>query len=317
MASTYSPSLKLQLIGSGDQSGVWGTTTNTNLGTLLEQAITGVQSIVMSNADYTLTSYNGASDEARNAVLSVTGTNAAVRKIVAPLVNKLYTVFNNTTGGYAITIGAASGSIVTIPNGSTVLVYCDGTNFYSGLTGSTGNFKVPGDLTVTGNEAITGNSTITGNLTVGGTITGSGLGGRVAQAITSQYTTTVSTSSSSFVTTGHTATITPTSSTSKILVLQSGTMAQPDTGTASANSMLTIYRNSTNLAGSNGIMGNVNIGYTGSIYASIAVSLLDAPATTSATTYTVYYKNTASGQTVYNYGFGAQLANLTLLEITA
>jgi hypothetical protein len=75
MASSYSPSLKLELIGNGDQSGTWGTTTNNNLGTLLEQAITGVQSITMSNADYTLTNYNGTSDEARNAVLVVGGTN--------------------------------------------------------------------------------------------------------------------------------------------------------------------------------------------------------------------------------------------------
>ena len=58
MSSTYSTSLKLELIGNGDQSGTWGTTTNNNLGTLLEQAITGVQSITMSNADYTLSNYN-------------------------------------------------------------------------------------------------------------------------------------------------------------------------------------------------------------------------------------------------------------------
>jgi hypothetical protein len=135
------------------------------------------------------------------------------------------------------------------------------------------------------------------------------------QAVTSQYTTTVSTSATSFVTTGHTATITPTSTSSKILVLQSGTMAQPSDSSASANSMLTIFRDSTNLAGSGGIMGNVNVGYYGSIYGSIAVSLLDAPATTSAITYGVYYRNSSSGQTTYNYGFGAQLANLTLLEI--
>ena len=68
MASTYSTSLKLELIGNGEQSGTWGTTTNNNFGTLVEQAITGVQSITMSDAPYTLTNYNGISDEARNAV---------------------------------------------------------------------------------------------------------------------------------------------------------------------------------------------------------------------------------------------------------
>jgi microcystin-dependent protein len=163
MASTYSPSLKLELIGNGDQSGTWGTTTNNNLGTLLEQAITGVQNITMLNADYVLTNYNGTSDEARNAVLVVGGTNSAIRQIIAPLVNKLYVVTNNTSGGYAITVGGVSGSTVTIPNGITAQVYCNGTNFYSAQTGSAGNFTVNGTLTATG-------LTDTGNMNVGGTL---------------------------------------------------------------------------------------------------------------------------------------------------
>jgi hypothetical protein len=149
MASTYSTSLKITLMGDGDQSGLWGQTTNTNLGTLLEQAITGVQSIVMSDVNYTLTSFNGISDEARNAVLVVTGTNNAVRDLIPPVVKKLYTVVNNTTGGYAIRIIGASGTGVNIPNGATCLVYCDGTNFINGLSGSIGNFSVNGTLTAT------------------------------------------------------------------------------------------------------------------------------------------------------------------------
>ena len=156
MASSYSPSLKIELIGNGDQSGTWGTTTNNNLGTILEQAITGVQTITMVNADYTLTSFNGVSDEARNAVLVATGTNSAIRQIICPLVEKLYVIFNNTTGGFAITIGGATGSIITIPNGTTAQVYCDGTNFFSSQTGSAGNFNVNGNLSVGGTTALSG-----------------------------------------------------------------------------------------------------------------------------------------------------------------
>jgi microcystin-dependent protein len=167
MASSYSPSLKLELIGNGDQSGTWGTTTNNNLGTLLEQAITGVQNITMVNADYVLTNFNGTSDEARNAVLVVSGTNSAIRQIVAPLENKLYVIYNNTSGGYAITIGGVSGSTVTIPNGVTAQVYCDGTNFFSSQTGSAGNFTVNGTLT-TAALTDTGNMTVTGTLGVTG-----------------------------------------------------------------------------------------------------------------------------------------------------
>lgn len=130
MASTYSTSLKLELIGNGDQSGTWGTTTNTNLGTLLEQAITGVQAITMVNADYTLTDFNGASDEARNAVLVLGGTNSAIRNVIAPAVNKLYVIKNATVGGYAVRIKTSTSTGVSIPSGSTLSVYCDGTEFY-------------------------------------------------------------------------------------------------------------------------------------------------------------------------------------------
>ncbi len=181
MATTYSTSLKLALIGDGDQSGIWGQTTNTNLGTLIEQAITGVQSIVMIDANYTLTNFNGTADESRNAVLVVTGTNNAVRDLIPPLVEKLYTIVNNTTGGYAIRVIGASGTGVNIPNGTTCLVYCDGTNFYSGLSGTSGNFSINGNITATGNASITGNVsannvTISANLasanaTFSGTVT--------------------------------------------------------------------------------------------------------------------------------------------------
>ena len=147
MATTYSTSLKIALIGDGDQSGIWGQTTNTNLGTLLEQAITGVTTIAMADANYTLTNFNGVTDEARNAVLVVTGVNNAQRDLIPPVVKKLYTVVNNTTGGYAIRVIGVSGTGVIIPNGATCLVYCDGTNFVSGLSGTSGNFTVNGTIT--------------------------------------------------------------------------------------------------------------------------------------------------------------------------
>jgi len=173
MASTYSTSLKLTLMGDGDQAGLWGQTTNTNLGTLLEQAITGVTSIVMSDANYTLTSFNGISDEARNAVLVVTGTNNAQRDLIPPVVEKLYTIVNNTTGGYAIRVIGASGTGVIIPNGATCFVYCDGTNFVSGLSGTSGNFGVNGALTVTSTSNLGGAITY-GGVTLSNAVTGTG-----------------------------------------------------------------------------------------------------------------------------------------------
>jgi hypothetical protein len=163
MASTFSTTLRLELIGDGDQSGIWGQTTNTNLGTLLEQAITGVVNITMVNANYTLTNFNGVSDESRNAVLVVGGTNAAVRDIITPLVEKLYVVRNNTSGGFAVNIRGTTGASVSVPSGATVWVYCDGTNFNAVGTESVGDFEVNGNLTVTGNTNAVA-ATYTGNV---------------------------------------------------------------------------------------------------------------------------------------------------------
>lgn len=166
MASTYSESLKLTLIGDGDQSGIWGQTTNTNLGTLLEQAITGVTSIVMADANYTLTNFNGVSNEARNAVLVVSGANTAQRDLIPPVVKKLYIITNNTSGGQAIRVIGVSGTGVIIPNGTTAIVFCDGTNFVLANTPSAnGLVRVAqggtGLTTLTANNVILGNGTST------------------------------------------------------------------------------------------------------------------------------------------------------------
>ena len=156
MASTYSPSLRLELIGDGDQSGIWGQTTNNNIGALIEQAISGVVTITMADANYTMSNYNGVVDEARNQVLVIAGALTATRNLVAPLVEKTYLVKNSTTGGQSIQIIGSSGLGVTIPNGITTYVYCDGTNFYNALSGSVGNFTVNGNLSVTGTTSLTG-----------------------------------------------------------------------------------------------------------------------------------------------------------------
>lgn len=156
MSSTYSSTLRIELIGDGDQSGIWGQTTNNNLGSLIEQAITGVVTITMVDANYTLTAYNGVVDESRNAIIVATGTNSAQRNIIAPLVEKTYTIKNSTTGGYAVQIIGASGTGVVIPNGVTASVYCDGTNFYNLQVGTTGNETINGNLTVTGTASIAG-----------------------------------------------------------------------------------------------------------------------------------------------------------------
>jgi hypothetical protein len=123
---------------------------------LLEQAVSGVITITMSDANYTMSNFNGVVDEARNQVLLVTGTLTATRNLIAPLVEKTYVVQNSTTGGQSIQLIGSSGLGVTIPNGIAAYVYSDGINFYNAISGSVGNYTVNGNLAVTGTTALTG-----------------------------------------------------------------------------------------------------------------------------------------------------------------
>ena len=162
MPSTYSPSLKLELIGNGEQAGTWGTTTNLNLGTLLEQAITGVLPITLTG-DVTLTDYNGLSDQARNAVLIFNGLLGAPCNVIAPPSQKVYIVRNRSNA--TVTIKTTSGNGIAIANAASEVVFCDGTDFYS----ATAFNYINGNLTVTGttlttNLAVSGNATFSKNI---------------------------------------------------------------------------------------------------------------------------------------------------------
>lgn len=135
MASTYS-ALKIELIGTGEQSGTWGDTTNTNLGTAIEEAIVGVATATFAtDANLTLTLTNSnASQVARNLVLNCvsTGSLTATRDLVVPAIEKPYIVKNNTTGGQSIRVIVAGGS-VTVPNGRSAFVYNNGTDITTAI----------------------------------------------------------------------------------------------------------------------------------------------------------------------------------------
>lgn len=151
MASTYSSRLRIELIGTGEQSGIWGDTTNTNLGTLIDEAVAGVASITMTDANYTLTVADGATDQSRKAVLVLTGTLTAGRNVICPSSQKVYIVKNSTTGGFATTIKTSGGTGYAVPNGKTVLLYCDGTDVF-----------LAADVTSTVNPSFTGNISLDG-----------------------------------------------------------------------------------------------------------------------------------------------------------
>ncbi|OZB02964.1 MAG: hypothetical protein B7X58_16055, partial [Marinobacter sp. 34-60-7] len=124
MPSSYSTSLRVELIGNGEQTGNWGTTTNRNLGTLLEQGITGVETLDISAGSFTLAALNGAADQARNAMLVLEGIPAGPVTLTVPNVQKLYRVRNNTA--VKVTFATALGTGYECPANSLNLIECDG-----------------------------------------------------------------------------------------------------------------------------------------------------------------------------------------------
>jgi hypothetical protein len=135
MASTYSD-LKIELIGTGEQAGTWGNTTNTNLGTALQEAITGSADVAFSSADVTLTltNSNGA-QVGRNLRLNLTGTSSGALNLILGAemqVEKLYLI-NNTLAD-AVTVKNTTGTGIAVPAGKTMFVFNNGTNVVDAIT---------------------------------------------------------------------------------------------------------------------------------------------------------------------------------------
>jgi hypothetical protein len=134
MPSTYSPNLRIELIANGEQSGTWGSTTNTNLGTLIEDAIAGYVSVSITSANQALTALNGAADQSRNMVINLTTTTTANFNVYIPPADKVYVIRNSSA--YSATVfcstvlgnTTAAGTGVTIPAGRETLVFADATN---------------------------------------------------------------------------------------------------------------------------------------------------------------------------------------------
>lgn len=124
MASTYSP-LKIELIGTGEQVGTWGITTNVNLGTALEEAIVGSTDVTFSSADITLTLTNtNASQPARHLRLRLTGTSGGARNLTVPAIEKNYVIKNELAD--AVTVKNATGATVVVNAGESTFVYSTG-----------------------------------------------------------------------------------------------------------------------------------------------------------------------------------------------
>jgi len=150
MSSTYSNSLRIELIGNGDQAGTWGTTTDNNFAYIFDTAIAGINTVTITSTNQALTYINGpistaSLNQSVYAILKFNSASAATN-IFAPPVSKQYIIWNNSS--FTITIynstvignTTAAGAGIAIAAGNKVMVWSDGTDFYeikaAGLTGT-------------------------------------------------------------------------------------------------------------------------------------------------------------------------------------
>ncbi len=180
MATTYTSILKLALPTQGELSGTWGNTVNDNITSMIEEAIAGRKVINSWTANsHTLTTANGTTSESRAAMLEFTDTGSSLSgaaTVICPASSKIYIAKN--AAGQAATLKTSSGTGIAIPNGKTMLLFCDGTNVVEGVTNiqslSVGGYTVSlagalttaAAFTTAGANALTLTTTGTTNVTL-------------------------------------------------------------------------------------------------------------------------------------------------------
>jgi hypothetical protein len=128
VGSTYTDLLRLEKQATGENSGTWGTRLNTKTTEMLEDGIAGYAEVAFTSSDVTLSTSNGATDEARVAVLKATGTLTANVNMIVPASTKKYVVWNATTGDFSFTVKTSGGTGVVIQQNGVANLFCDGTN---------------------------------------------------------------------------------------------------------------------------------------------------------------------------------------------
>ena len=181
MASSYTTSYGIEKIGSGEQAGTWGTTTNHNLDLL--DRIAAYTSVALSGTTHTLTvreaSPGSGTENLQDGmyrVIKFTGALGANNTVtIAPNTTKAYFIIENATtdsgssGPYSVILSQGSGANVTVQNGKNVIVYCDGAGSGAAVVDALADLQV-GSLEVTGAAAIDGGLAVTGNVTATGTV---------------------------------------------------------------------------------------------------------------------------------------------------
>ena len=186
--ATYVNNLRLKEIATGDESGTWGTSTNTNLELITDGFSYGTKQLA-ADANETFTMPDGSADDSRSFYLKITSAVSltATREVtLGPnTVSKVWMIENATTGSQIITIKQGSGATVDVANGSKVMVVTDGAGAGAAVFNANPT-EVGGTVT-----SVSGTGTVNG-ITLTGTVTSSGsltLGGTLANVdLTSQVT---------------------------------------------------------------------------------------------------------------------------------
>ena len=164
MASSTSTDLKLELITTGEKSGTWGTITNTNL-QILEQAASGYLSLAVGGANVALSLANHATANGKNLYYKLTGTLTAARTVTMPDgAERVFIVEDATvrsSSNYTLTVKTVSGTGVTLPAGSTTVLYSDGTNV-TGKLQTKGYYTPPSTYTAVNGDQLLVNTSGSG-----------------------------------------------------------------------------------------------------------------------------------------------------------
>jgi hypothetical protein len=129
MADTYTDDLRIRLQENGQNSTTWGTITNTNF-QLVEDALSGMVTVATTGGTTTLTTVNGGTDQARYAILKVTGALVSNVTIEVPAKTKEYLVWNATTNAYTVTVKVSGSTGVLVNQSGAAHVFCDGAEVY-------------------------------------------------------------------------------------------------------------------------------------------------------------------------------------------
>jgi len=184
MASVYTNDLRLEEIGSGEQSGSWGDTTNTNLELIAEAFSFGTEAITTNADTHATTIADGATDAGRSMFLKYTGTlDSACTITIGPnTVSKLWFIENGTSGSQNIIIKQGSGATITIAAGQTKAIYSNGAGSGGAMVDAFASLSVV-DLIVSDDLIVGDDLGVTGLVTIGETLAVTGVLTTTAQAV--------------------------------------------------------------------------------------------------------------------------------------